>query len=267
MKKLEKETRNAWKAIVKSKNKNNYIESELYISARNELAEFYYPIVKKLAVLLNKKHGDYSVEDLNSFGAIGLLEAIDRFDPLKDIKFETFATYRIFGSMYDQVRDDDWIPRLSKQRHSIVDNIQKRFLTTCGRYPTDEELIDEIKKETDQDPMRVLKEKKLKLLHSINNSPSEIGDEAEFYQTDPSLRPDEIIIKNSYKEWFDSLDLIILEKDIIYYVYYEGFTLKATSKKLGISNAKVCSTHKRILNKLKKLFLEEPDNLYDLLTI
>ncbi|MAG27490.1 hypothetical protein CMI47_18305 [Candidatus Pacearchaeota archaeon] len=265
MKKLEEETRPFWKQLMLSKNQENYKQTEKYISARNELAEFYYPIVKKLAILLNKKHGDYSTDDLNSFGSIGLLDAIEKFDPLKDIKFETFATYRIFGSMYDQVRDDNWIPRLSKQRHSIVDDIQKRFLSTHGRSPTDEELIEEIKNKTDQNPLRVLKEKHLKLLYSINNTPTDVDGDVDFYQIDPGLTPDKIVINDSFKLWFDSIDLRSIEKDIIYLVYKKGYTLKETSAMLGISNAKTCSTHKKALIKIKQVFIEEPEKLRDFL--
>jgi len=265
MKKLEKETRQHWTQLMHSKSQENYKKTEQYIFSRNVLAEFYYPIVKKLSVLLNKKHGDYSVDDLISFGSIGLLDAIEKFDPLKDIKFETFATYRIFGSMYDQVRDDNWIPRLSKQRHSIVDNIQKRFLAMNGRVPTDEELIERIKEKTDQNPMRVLKEKNLKFLHSMNNTPSDVDGEVEFYQIDPGLTPDRIVINDSFKLWFDVIDLIQLEKDIINLVYKKGYTLKETSIMLGISNAKTCSTHKKALHKIKQAFIEEPEKLQDFL--
>ena len=266
-KKLENETRDIWYVLIESKKENNYNKSESYISARNKLAEFYYPIVKKLAVLLNKKHGDYSVEDLNSFGAIGLLEAIDRFDPQKNTKFETFATYRIFGSMYDQVRDDNWIPRLSKQRHTIVDEIQKSFLSRYGRYPSDSELIKEIKTRTDQDPKRVLKEKNLKLLFSIHNSPSELNNEVEFYQIDSCLTPGQITLQNSFQEWLMSIGLTELETKIVNYVYYKGFTLKETSKELKISNSRTCSIHNRILNKIKKVFSEDPDKINEFLTI
>lgn len=265
MKKLEKETIAIWKDLIKSKKNKNYMSSSLYISSRNKLAEFYYPIVKKLSILLNKKHGDYSVEDLLSFGAIGLLEAIDRFDTSKNIKFETFATYRIFGSMYDQVRDDSWTPRLSKQRHAIVDKIQKHFLTSYGRYPSDYELIEEIKKVTDQDPMRVLKEKNLKLLYSIHNSPSDMNSDVEFYQVDNSPTPPQIIIQDEFKEWFSAVGLTELEGDIIYFVYFHKFTLKETSWKLGISNSKTCSIHSKVLDKLRKTFLKEPEKIREFL--
>jgi RNA polymerase sigma factor for flagellar operon FliA len=267
MKKLENETRETWVVLIEAKKENNYNTSEPWISARNKLAEFYYPIVKKLAVLLNKKHGDYSVEDLNSFGAIGLLEAIDRFDPKKNTKFETFATYRIFGSMYDQVRDDNWIPRLSKQRHAIVDEIQKSFLSKYGRYPSDSEIIKEIKRKTDQDPKRVLREKNLKLLFSMHNCPSDLNNEVEFYQVDSCPTPDQITLKNSFEEWFDSVGLTELETKILDCVYYRGFTLKETSHELEISNARTCSIHNRILNKLEKVFSEEPDKINEFLMI
>tara|TARA_Y100000034_G_C6842209_1_gene381174 strand:+ start:385 stop:1194 length:810 start_codon:yes stop_codon:yes gene_type:complete len=265
--KLEKETVSAWNKLTKSKKNKDYINTKKYISARNELAIFYYPIVKKLATLLNKKHGDYPVEDLLSFGAIGLLEAIDRFDPIKNIKFETFATYRIFGSIYDQVRDDSWIPRLSKQRHSITDKIQKKFLTSHGRYPSDGELICEIKKVTDQDPFRVLKEKNLKLTFSIFNSPAEVDNEVDFYQIDKNPGPSRPIVEGDTMDFLKSMGLHDTEISIIYYVYFQKFTLKETSAILEISNSKTCSTHSKIIKKLRKIFINEPSKVEELLTL
>jgi DNA-directed RNA polymerase specialized sigma subunit len=115
--------------------------------------------------------------------------------------------------------------------------------------------------------MRVLKEKNLKLLYSIHNSPSDVDSkDVEFYQVDDSPTPPQIVIQDEFKEWFSAVGLTDLESDIIYLVYFHKFTLKETSWKLGISNSKACSIHSKVIDRLRKAFLKEPEKIREFLT-
>ena len=112
-----------------------------YKNIRKSLAELNYPIVEKLADLMHHRYSETDKDDLQGFGSLGLIDAIDKFDPYKDIQFETFATYRIFGSMYDEMRKLDWVPRLTRQRYSKVEKIREKLTSINERPPTREELI------------------------------------------------------------------------------------------------------------------------------
>jgi RNA polymerase sigma factor for flagellar operon FliA len=80
------------------------------------------------------------IEDLVSYGNIGLLEAIDRFDAARGVKFETFAIRRIRGTIVDQLRALDWLPRSARRRVKEIQSASAELTSTLGRIPTDEEV-------------------------------------------------------------------------------------------------------------------------------
>src|SRR5690606_40782004 len=94
---------------------NNLWKSYKYsgdINKRNELIVHYSSLVKQVVGRMSASYAPYiSVEDLISYGNFGLIDAIEKFDENRGIKFETYATIRIRGSIIDQIRKQDWIPR------------------------------------------------------------------------------------------------------------------------------------------------------------
>ena len=101
----------------------------------------YAPLVKVVAGRLSMYLG-YNVEyeDLVSYGIFGLIDAIDKFDCLKDVKFETYASLRIRGAILDQIRKMDWIPRTIRQKQKKIEAVIKEIEQSEGRAPTDEEV-------------------------------------------------------------------------------------------------------------------------------
>ena len=83
-------------------------------------------------------------EDLVSYGIFGLIDAIDKFDPGKDVKFETYASLRIRKSILDQIRKMDWIPRTVRQKQRRLEDAAKTIEARTGRNATDEELAEEL---------------------------------------------------------------------------------------------------------------------------
>ena len=108
---------------------------------REQLILEYAPLVKAVAGRLSIYLG-YNVdyEDLVSYGIFGLIDAIDKFDCLKEVKFETYASLRIRGAILDQIRKMDWIPRTIRQRQKKIDAVIKEVEQTTGRSATDETL-------------------------------------------------------------------------------------------------------------------------------
>ena len=105
----------------------------------------YAPLVKVVAGRLSMYLG-YNVEyeDLVSYGIFGLIDAIDKFDCLKDVKFETYASLRIRGAILDQIRKMDWIPRTIRQKQKRIDAAIKEIETKYGRSATDEEVAENL---------------------------------------------------------------------------------------------------------------------------
>ncbi|MBP3294992.1 MAG: sigma-70 family RNA polymerase sigma factor, partial [Lachnospiraceae bacterium] len=108
---------------------------------REKLILEYAPLVKMVAGRLSMYlGGTVEFEELSSYGIFGLIDAIDKFDTRKGIKFETYASLRIRGAILDQIRKNDWIPRTIRQRQKQIDNVMKEIETANGRPATDEEI-------------------------------------------------------------------------------------------------------------------------------
>lgn len=112
---------------------------------RETLIVEYAPLVKIIAGRLSMYLG-YNVEyeDLVSYGIFGLIDAIDKFDYGKGIKFETYASLRIRGAILDQIRKMDWIPRTLRQKQKKMDAALLKLEKELGRPATDEEVAAEL---------------------------------------------------------------------------------------------------------------------------
>ena len=106
---------------------------------RERLILEYAPLVKLVAGRLSMYLG-YNVEydDLVSYGIFGLIDAIDKFDSMKEVKFETYASLRIRGAILDQIRKLDWIPRTIRQRQKKIDTVIKEIEAVKGRSAKEE---------------------------------------------------------------------------------------------------------------------------------
>ena len=112
---------------------------------REKIIIEYAPLVKIVAGRMSMYLG-YNVEydDLVGYGIFGLIDAIDKFDYGKGIKFETYASLRIRGAMLDQIRKMDWIPRSLRQKQKKIDAAMSKLEAELGRVATDEEIAKEI---------------------------------------------------------------------------------------------------------------------------
>lgn len=112
---------------------------------REKIIIEYAPLVKVVAGRLSMYLG-YNVEyeDLVSYGIFGLIDAIDKFDCGKDVKFETYASLRIRGAILDQIRKMDWIPRTVRQKQKQIDAAIREIETVTGRSASDAEIADKL---------------------------------------------------------------------------------------------------------------------------
>ena len=114
-------------------------------SNREKIILEYAELVKIVAGRLSMYLG-YNVEydDLVGYGIFGLIDAIDKFDYSKGVKFETYATLRIRGAILDQIRKMDWLPRTYRQKQKKIDSAYQKIEAKLGRVATDEELAEEL---------------------------------------------------------------------------------------------------------------------------
>lgn len=221
---------------------------------REKIILEYAPLVKLVAGRLSMYLG-YNVEydDLVGYGVFGLIDAIDKYDNMKAVKFETYASLRIRGAILDQIRKMDWIPRTIRQKQKKIDAVMKEIETAKGRAATDEEIaaglgISEDEYVSWQSQMKITG---VVSLNEFMDSGSEIpADQSNQRRFDS---PEEVIEKSEMKQILsEALELLTeKEKKVILLYYYEELTLKEISNILEVSESRISQLHTRALQKLK----------------
>ena len=221
---------------------------------REKLILEYAPLVKLVAGRLSMYLG-YNVEydDLVGYGIFGLIDAIDKFDSMKAVKFETYASLRIRGAILDQIRKMDWIPRTIRQRQKKIDAAIKEIETVQGRNATDEDIAASlgISNEEYGEWQSQMKITNLVSLNEFMEQGSEVSSENNKNAHFDS--PEEVIEKVELRKMLtEALELLTeKERKVIELYYYEDLTLKEISNILEVSESRISQLHTRGLQKMK----------------
>ena len=223
---------------------------------REKIILEYAPLVKVVAGRLSMYLG-YNVEyeDLVSYGIFGLIDAIDKFDFLKDVKFETYASLRIRGSILDQIRKMDWIPRTIRQKQKKIDAVIREIETRYGRSATDEEISAGlgISGEEYLDWQSQMKITNVVSLNEFLEQGSEVPNESAQSRSSQFDSPEAVLEREEIKKMLmESLELLTeKERKVIVLYYYEDLTLKEISNILGVSESRISQLHTRALQKMR----------------
>lgn len=221
---------------------------------REKLILEYAPLVKVVAGRLSMYLG-YNVEyeDLVSYGIFGLIDAIDKFDKNKEVKFETYASLRIRGAILDQIRKMDWIPRTVRQRQKQIDTAMKELEQRNGRPATDAEIAAYMGISEDEflDWQNQVKADNIISLNEYIEQGNDISSEKSFSSGFDT--PESVIEKSELKKILEeSLELLTdKEKKVILLYYYEELTLKEISRVLEVSESRISQLHTKALQKMK----------------
>jgi RNA polymerase sigma factor for flagellar operon FliA len=225
------------------------------IDSRNTLLEYYLPQVKYTAERLHRCYPKcVELEDLQSAGIFGLLDAIEKFDPTENVKFETYSVLRIQGAIRDDIRKKDWVPRLVRARAQALQALTQRLEALFGRSPTETELAEELKMDMDQF-YEFQRDANANSLISLNTNFSESDKAQEFSGLDlianlKSQNPFTEIYKRDFREYIKK-GFSRPEQMILVLYYFEQMTMKEISVTLGISESRVCQVHTSIIARLK----------------
>lgn len=222
---------------------------------REQIIIEYAPLVKIVAGRLSMYlGGNVEYEDLVSYGVFGLIDAIDKFDTNKDVKFETYASLRIRGSILDQIRKMDWIPRTVRQRQRKIDEAIKSLEERTGKTPTDEMLAEELGVSGEE---LLSWQSQLKVTNVVSlNEFVESGNEP-VMDAKGNFRfaqPEEVIAETELKRMLKDAMQLLTEKEqkVILLYYYEDLTLKEISRVLEVSESRISQLHTKALQKMKK---------------
>lgn len=223
---------------------------------REQLIIEYAQLVKLVAGRLSMYLGhNVEYEDLVSYGIFGLIDAIDKFNMEKNVKFETYASLRIRGAILDQIRKMDWIPRTVRQRQRKIDEAIKQVELRTGKTASDEELAMELDISREE---LCNWQSQLKVTNVISlDEFTEAGPEPVMDAAHNShfTQPEELVAKEELKTMLvKSLDnLTEKERKVIELYYYEDLTLKEISNILDVSESRVSQLHTKGLIKMRKV--------------
>jgi RNA polymerase sigma factor for flagellar operon FliA len=225
------------------------------IASRNILMEHYLPQVKYTAERLHARYPKcVELDDLYSAGIVGLIDVIGKFDPLRNVKFETYCVQRIQGAIRDDLRKNDRVPRLVRARAQQLQKVTQKLEAIFGHSPTDEDLADELDMNTDEF-YNFQRAANASSLLSLNTSGSTTDSDGEFAEIDifvnqKSQDPFVEIQKRDAKA-FVTCGFTRQEKLIVTLYYYEEMTMKEIGVTLGISESRVSQINTSIIARLK----------------
>jgi len=220
---------------------------------REKIIIEYAGLVKLVAGRLSIYLG-YNVEydDLVGYGTFGLIDAIDKYDFDKGVKFETYASVRIRGAILDQIRKMDWIPRTLRQKQKRVDAAYKKIELETGRPATDEEIARELEITVDElDDWQ--SQTKVSNLISLDDYMEQGESKVEIASSADYVQPEKVVEQQALKQILvDALELLTeKEKKVIVFYYYEDLTLKEISSILEVTESRVSQLHTKALQKLR----------------
>jgi RNA polymerase sigma factor FliA len=228
------------------------------MAEREALILKYAPLIKYIAHRLAMRlPAHVSVEDLISAGAIGLMDALNKFDPGKKVQFSTYAEYRIKGAMLDELRALDWVPRSVRQKMSRLDKVYWQLEKEKGRPAEDEEMAEALGV-TLTDFYGLLNDTNRVSLLDIENLPRQLAGlkDDELMQLlrddehrDPSFQLSLMEAKRILAQAIERLSQ--KEKTIISLYYYEEMTLKEIGQIMGFTESRICQIHSKVILKLR----------------
>ena len=225
---------------------------------RDRLILTYAPLVKYVAGRLGSglpAHVDEG--DLISYGLLGLISAIERYDPDRDIKFETYAIVRIKGAIIDELRALDWVPRSVRSRAREIERAIAELEAKLGRAPTDEEIAHKIGISQDEleESLTDISRSSIAALDELWSGGAD-GDQVSLLDTiedQAGPRPADALDETEVRETLADAIARLPEREklVITLYYYEELTLREIGEVLGVTESRVSQLHTTAVLRLR----------------
>ncbi len=228
---------------------------------RERLIVHYAPLVKYVAgrvavgMPANVEHAD-----LVSYGIFGLMDAIEKFDLDKGFKFETYAVTRIKGSIIDELRSIDWVPRSVRAKARKLETAMQRLENELHRTPTDEELAAELDWTLDE-LQETLVRVSMTSMAALDESLDVAGDRISLVDTLQDLTvvlPEESYEDQETKHLLRETMTRLSEREqtVLGLYYFEGMTLSQIGDVLGVTESRICQIHTKAVLSLRTKLME-----------
>ncbi|QHS22270.1 FliA/WhiG family RNA polymerase sigma factor [Virgibacillus sp. MSP4-1] len=234
--------------------------------AGNELVAQYMPLVdyhvRRISAHLP---GNVSRQEVKSLGLLGLVDAIEKFDYNRDLKFDTYASFRVRGAIMDGLRREDWLPRTVREKSKKIDAVAEDLEQVLGREPEPEEIADKMGISS-QEVLTIMKDTLYANTLSIEEkSNDEDGQHTEgigYMIPDEKESPpeDQLIDQEKIGELSEAIKTLNeKEQMVISLFYHEELTLTEIGEVLELSTSRISQIHSRAVFKLRKVLLQVID--------
>jgi RNA polymerase sigma factor FliA len=234
--------------------------------ARERLVLGYAPLVKYVAGRMSSGLPSHVEEaDLISYGLLGLISAIERFEPEREIKFETFAITRIKGSIIDELRSLDWVPRSVRTKAREIEKANVKLEHELHRAPADQEMAGAlgISIEEFQESLVRIAGASMVALDELWTVSDASGDQVSLLETiqdsqavDPAVEMDATEMKDRLSEAIARMPE--REKLVVALYYYENLTLREIGEVLGVTESRVSQLHTKAVLRLRSRLQGDP---------
>ncbi|WP_088105114.1 FliA/WhiG family RNA polymerase sigma factor [Halalkalibacter urbisdiaboli] len=229
--------------------------------ACDALIRLYMPLVhyhvQRISVGLPK---NVVKDDLLSHGLLGLFDALEKFEPDRDLKFDTYASFRVRGAIIDGLRKEDWLPRSMREKIKKVEATVERLEQVMGRNVTCDEVAKELKMDSNE-VAQVMTEHFVSNMLSIDE-PTQESERNETYaatiEDKRMLSPESKLVEDATKKELASIISQLSEKEqlVISLFYYEEMTLTEIGQILNLSTSRISQIHSKALFRLQQVMLK-----------
>jgi RNA polymerase sigma factor FliA len=227
--------------------------------ACDELIRMYLPLVdyhvQRISVGLPR---NVNKDELKSHALMGLYDALEKFDYSRELKFDTYASFRIRGSIIDGLRQEDWLPRSLRERSKKVEATTEKLEQQYGRYVTAKEVAEQLELKEDE-VLQVMSESFVANLLSIDEKTNDSKRDETFKSTlmdKSTLNPEELLVKKNTQEELVRVIESLNDKEqlVISLFYFEELTLTEIGQIMGLSTSRISQIHSKALFRLKQVF-------------
>lgn len=230
------------------------MEFPLSVAAREDMILKHYPLVRTIAGRMARRlPSNVDLDELVMVGTVGLIDAIDRFDPARGVPFKSYAEIRVRGAIVDALRESDWVPRSVRRKFRRIDTARTELRQRLDRDPTREEIAARLEISVD-DYEELVADARISSLTSIDipldeDGGSTIGDtvKGEDVPVDDAWIAEEVTAE--VKAAVDFLP--DKERTVVSLYYIQGLSLKEIGGVLGVTESRACQLRGAGVNRLK----------------
>ena len=200
-----------------------------------------------------------SIEDIAGYGVEGLINAIERYSPQKNTRFETYALIRIRGAILDRIRAQDFLPRSVRKKIKDIKNAQETLKQELGRIPTTTEVANYLDMDPDKVNQLLSEDTTMTSIYEKKGNSDDSMEIIDTIQDTNKLNPHEQMEEKNIKQQLEKALRRLPERErVIMVLYYqENMTLKEIGATLNMSESRVCQLHAQSIMKLKNILSED----------